>query len=135
MTQNANQSKSWLDITEQIFDFATNVRKSFVEGSDADKKRILQVIGAKHTLRNQRLSIDIHAPLLAISNKLRKEQNKLNSFEPLKTTIKQTKNRAINPAVPNWLGMADVIITEIEELFCLPNKIFFNRLPVCKSIL
>ncbi|MFH1656836.1 MAG: zinc ribbon domain-containing protein, partial [Candidatus Nealsonbacteria bacterium] len=79
-----NRVDSWLNKTEECFNFARDAKKSFENGDLSKKKEILSALGSNLLLKDKILSISIEKPLFQIE-KVAFQVKRINErLEPLK---------------------------------------------------
>lgn len=73
---------TWIERAEAMFSFADAVKQRFASGDIQKKKDILRLLGSNHTLKGQKISIDIEKPLLALQTAAKEVQAIHERFEP-----------------------------------------------------
>ena len=61
-----NRVNKWLEIAEQVFDFAQDARRKFESGTLEEKRQILICLGSNFILKDKILTIDIKKPFHTI---------------------------------------------------------------------
>lgn len=93
----------WVNLAEKYFEFAENARSSFETGSLETKKSILYGLGSNLYLKDNKLSVELVKPLLAIKNVAKEARDINKMFEPLDTIEKQGQLSNFYSQDPNLL--------------------------------
>ncbi len=99
-----SRAENWLELTEQVFDFATYAHSAFLKGDVHKKKEIMMALGSNPTILNGKLSIQPHfwfKPIIESYPALEMEYRRL---EPTKTPATKCKTDRFAMVGSTWLG-------------------------------
>jgi len=106
-----NRVQRWLELSEQIFEFASTARDRFEKGDSKVKKEILDAIGSNLTLKDKKLIIEAKKPFFIIQTSLADGASETGSIEPETTGVTQGHNTALCALCPKRLGDLDDVRT------------------------
>ena len=92
----------WMKTTEQVFDFAANARKNFLDGTPETKKSILMALGQNPTLTNGILEIPPYKWLQPIIDEYPALEQAYRAAEPKKSTVKPERNGDLQTIISSW---------------------------------
>lgn len=96
------KSKTWFDIAEQVFDFASIAKNSF-ESGDLEKRRLIfRSLGSNWILSGEKLSLDIHSWFLPLQKKENIHSGQLSRLEPSKKGISMRNTHASSDVILEW---------------------------------
>jgi len=101
----------WLELSEQIFEFASTARDRFEKGDSKVKKEILDAIGSNLTLKDKKLIIEARKPFFIIQSSLADGASETESIELETTGMTQGHNTAFGALCPKRLGDLDDVRT------------------------
>ena len=94
--------KRSLDLTAETFNFAARAKKNFQNGSQEDKRTILQELGSNLFLKDKKLEIQLEKPFQIIERGLRVFGGENEALEPLKTGSFEAKSELSDSVFPSW---------------------------------
>ena len=97
----------WLELTERAFNFATNARARFINGTPEIKRTILQALGTNITLLDGKIRIKPEKWLVPIIEKNPELEKQYQMLEPAKIHHNKGKEQAIAGIRETWLGRED----------------------------
>lgn len=77
------RANQWVELAEQAFEFASQVKRWFAEGDLMTKKEILMAIGSNLVLKDKKLSIEARNPFLILETSLYPVGETEPAFEPI----------------------------------------------------
>ena len=104
LRQVEDRADNWLELTEKVFDFATNARDAFINGDLETKKSILMALGSNPTLKDGKLSIEVNEWFIPIAEKCPALQEEYLALEPSQTPINKERTEAIASIRSRLLG-------------------------------
>lgn len=72
----------WLELTENVFKFATHAKYWFEEGDIEAKKTVFQNLGQNFLLKDGKLTVELHKPFAAIQEGMEKMRAEFPGFSP-----------------------------------------------------
>ena len=64
-----SRADKWLELTEQVFDFASSAKRVFANGTDEEKRQVFLSLSNNVTLLNGKLDIELHPWFIPIQQK------------------------------------------------------------------
>ena len=101
------RADNWLELTEQVFDFATHARESFINGDIETKKQILVALGSNPTLKDGKLSIDANEWFIPIMKNKKAIEAEIEGLEPSQMQINKGREGYEDLSRPCLLGGRD----------------------------
>lgn len=98
-----SRANNWLELTEQVFNFATRAQESFINGSLKTKKEIMMSLGSNPTILNGKLSIQPHSWFIPIIENQKSLQQIPATFEPTETLVNKSKTDQFSSVGCTWL--------------------------------
>ncbi len=98
-----NRADRWLELTEELFDFATYAHSAFLKGDLQRKKEIMMALGSNPTILNGKLNIEAHPWLVPIINDYPALEAKYRRLEPMKIGLHKHKTDVISDVGSMWL--------------------------------
>lgn len=95
---------NWLDTAEKVFDFATNARYWFNEGTINQKRSIVATIGLNLTLEDGLLRCDLLKPFEVIKQGAEMLKNESKKIEPSERIIITAQSSSSEYSNPFWGG-------------------------------
>ncbi len=92
LTQTEGRAEKWLELTEQVFNFATYARIHFHEGDMHAKKQIMMSLGSNPTIKDKKLSIDLSEFFIPIAEAYPELERAYLALEPTKNSQCKRKN-------------------------------------------
>ena len=102
---------NWLERAEEALIFAQNAKLAFENGTLQRKREILNTLGSNLLLKDRKLRINLENCLLPMQKVDTGSGNKKSGFEPLNLRVDKRKNRAFDPARPDWLWGTNFVIS------------------------
>jgi len=124
------RANKWLEITEKTFDFASQARYWFKNGTPEEKTQILQALGSNLILKDKKLYFELKKPFTwvkAVSDGFPEVRA---MFEPKKLGLNERKLEKLfsqNPILRRTLDEVRTWIIENMDSFYVPS--FKERLP------
>ena len=106
MTRIDGQSKSaknWVELTEKTFNFARYARIHFDNGDINTRRTIFINLGSNHSLKGQKISLDLHPALKVIADNLKQAEVEISSVRTSEDAFIERQNGAFDPACPRLL--------------------------------
>ena len=101
------RADNWLELTEQVFDFATHARESFINGDIETKKQILVALGSNPMLKDGKLSIDANEWFIPIIENKKAIEAEIEGLEPSQMQINKGREGHEDLTRPCLLGGRD----------------------------
>lgn len=102
--QGVNQ---WLKLTEQTFNFATYAKVWFEKGDYERKTHILQALGQNFWLKDGKLTVELHKPLLVLKKGLENEVLEKAMLEPGILHSTKQKSSRFATVFSHWSGQGE----------------------------
>ncbi|PIR17675.1 MAG: hypothetical protein COV46_03180 [Deltaproteobacteria bacterium CG11_big_fil_rev_8_21_14_0_20_49_13] len=93
---------NWLELTEKVFDFATNAHTAFLNGNMETKKQILMALGSNPTLKDGKLSITASEWLVPIEKAYPSLEAAYQGLEPAQTPENTKRMGQIGAIRSTW---------------------------------
>ncbi len=97
----------WLELTEELFDFATYAHSAFLKGDLQRKKEIMMALGSNPTILHGKLRIEAHPWLVPIVNEYPALEAEYRRLEPMKNGEDKHKTDAFSHVSSMWLRIVD----------------------------
>jgi len=123
----------WVNLSEQVFEFACTARARFAKGDAKTKKEILAAIGSNLTLKDKKLCIEARKPFFILEKSMPADKPRNGSIEPENTGLLYEQKRARAFHRPKGLGDVDDVRTYGRRFKKLVKEIytFFQRRSLC----
>jgi hypothetical protein len=112
----------WLELAEDVFTFARDVRLRFETGDWDTKKQILQMLGSKFVLKDKKLDITLDDLLFEVPTIAKEAKKRSDALEPPTTLDNSGENGDSRPFSPALLRGQDSDL--LRKLMGLPGKPF-----------
>ena len=114
-----NKRDDWIDLTEKVFDFATNAREHFQRGDRETKKSILMALGSNFLIREGKLTFDIHPWFIPVRKYLAESAIVITTFEPTKKGSVERTTKPSEDENTIWLQTLNEVRTTLA-IYMLP---------------
>lgn len=101
------RGERWLELTEKVFDFSTNARRVFRDGTDDERRTIFGQLGGNITLLDKRLNIEYHPWFTPIAEKYPEIARAFEEVRTKEFDSPKEKKAAIAAIHSNWLRGLD----------------------------
>lgn len=101
------RADNWLELTEQVFDFATYARAQFQNGNLIKKRQILTTLGGNFTLLNGKLSITPNEWLIPIEKDYPSIEKSYLKVRTNKNATSSDREMALASISENWRASGD----------------------------
>lgn len=101
------RANKWLELSEKTFHFATYARYWFVNGTNEQKRGILQTLGSNLTLNDQKVLINLDEPFMILKKFKENEAKSLEKLEHIESVDLLGNIEAYATQFPNWLPSLD----------------------------
>ncbi|MGH9924712.1 MAG: recombinase family protein [Nitrososphaeraceae archaeon] len=101
------RADKWLELTEKVFDFATNALSNFRYGTPDDRKTIFTTLGNSFTLKNKNLEITLCEWFVPIQKEYAELERAFMGVRTDKSMTLQSKKAAFAAINANWLRGRD----------------------------
>ncbi len=101
------RADKWLELTERVFDFATNARYIFNNGTDTERRDVFTALGGSLTLRDQRVHIELYPWFVPIKEKYPAIARSLRKVRTNQNASSKEKTDALTSASSQWLRGRD----------------------------
>ncbi len=118
----AQRADNWLELAEDVFAFARDVKQKFETGNWQVKKSLLQILGSKFVLTNKKLDITLNELLFPVPTIIKEAKKQDDWLEPPTSSINTGENADLRPISPTLLRGQDSDL--LRELMGLPGKPF-----------
>ncbi len=98
-----SRAERWLELTEQVFDFATYALSAFLKGNLQTKREIMMSLGSNPTILSGNLSIEPHPWLVPIIKSYPALEAEYRRLEPNKNTMNKSKTDRFASVGFTWL--------------------------------
>ncbi len=98
------RANNWLELSEKTFHFATYARYWFINGTNEQKRGILQTLGSNLTLKDQKVLINLDKPLVILKNFKENEAKSLEKLEHIESVDLLGNIEVYATQFPNWLS-------------------------------
>lgn len=98
-----NRADRWLELTEELFDFATYAHSAFLKGDLQRKKEIMMALGSNPTILDGKLRIEAHPWLVPIVNEYPALEAEYHRLEPMKNGEDKSKSDHFATVASTWL--------------------------------
>ena len=98
-----NRAERWLELTEQVFDFATYAHSAFLNGNLQTKREIMSALGSNPTIINGKVSIPLHPWLIPLKENVFALNAEVARLEPEENSSVKSKNTSFSTDVSTWL--------------------------------
>lgn len=110
------RAESWMELTEQAFNFATYARIKFRNGDLKAKRDILMSLGTNLTLKDQKLSLEPNEWLLPIGLKYPElEKEYLSKVRTNEKASLEGKEEALSQIYDSWRAIVDAVAARINS--------------------
>lgn len=109
LNDSRHRADTWLDLTEKTFNFANQAKSWFENGSQEEKKTILEIIGSNLFLKDKKLFIEAEIPFHIIEDALKVLPDTKSRFEPPKDPLYKRKKEAWTSLNPSWCSVVDEV--------------------------
>ena len=120
-----SRADNWLELTENAFNFITNLREAFKSSDIRLKKDILMALGKKITLKDENLSIEPNEWLIPIKEKYPVLEEQFLGLEPAESLLNTRKNEGLVSVCSQWKSILYEVRTRIIGL---GSEIFISNL-------
>jgi DNA invertase Pin-like site-specific DNA recombinase len=110
--------------TKEAFEFASSVRKKFIEGDYLTKKRILATVGSKPILKDKNLMFEAISPYVLFEKFNSDENGKTCRFETQNNALKQGWNKQSDDKNVTLLRERNSVRTSDQKLRKLVGSIY-----------
>jgi len=122
LNNTAQRADHWLELAEDVFTFARDVKHKFETGDWQAKKNLLQILGSKFVLKDKKLEITLNELLFPVPTIIKEAEKQNNRLEP-PTSIAITGEKSnLRPISPTLLRGQDSNL--LRKLMGLPGKPF-----------
>ncbi len=97
------RAERWLELTEQVFDFATYAHSAFLRGGIQTKRNIMMALGSNPTIINGKLNVEPHPWLVPIIDCYKSMNLDNVGLEPLKIASTKQRTDTISDVSSMWL--------------------------------
>ena len=104
LKENQEDSKNWIALAEDSFNFMVYAKLRLQYGTIEDKKKILLGLGSNPTLLDKKVNISLQNYLQIINDSTRALNQKKPMFQPLNFGLDKGKNTANNDLMSSWQG-------------------------------
>ena len=101
------RTDNWIKLTEEVFEFAVNARKKFINGDFKTKKEIINGLGSNWTLINKKISMDPHKWLVPIIENYSPLEKEYKALELDKKPLNKAQTEHLNSVIARWQGRKD----------------------------
>ncbi len=98
-----SRAERWLELTEQVFDFATYAHSAFLNGDIQRKREIMMALGSNPTILNGKLSVQPHPWFIPIINSHPSLVEESIRLEPTENPIDKSKTDHFDMIGFTWL--------------------------------
>lgn len=106
-----SRAENWLELTEQVFDFATYAHVAFLKGEVHKKKEIMMALGSNPTILDGKLSIQPHPWFVPIIESYPALKMEFERLEPAESTGTKCKTDQFALVGSTWLRLLDAFRT------------------------
>ncbi len=109
LRQTEVRANNWIQAAEQAFEFITNAKETFKNGSPEDRRRVFMGLGQNFTLKDQKLDVELREWLVPIANNYQDlEQTYLDRVRTKQKTSSTTvSEEAFTYVSENWRARRD----------------------------
>jgi len=118
------RSDHWLETTERVFNFISNVRTAFNEGNYSVKRNILMALGKGFDIKDGKLYIEFNDWLVPIDEGYKQLEEQYLKLELENSGDFELENEIFEPLCRTWLGIVDEVRT---FLLCVNEDIFIHK--------
>ena len=108
------RADNWIEVTEEIFEFAVNARERFIKGDFETKKDIINKLGSNWTLNDGKVSMEAHKWLKPIIDGYSSLEQEYLALEPRKKPLNKRKTERLGSVITRWQGRRD---SNSQDLF------------------
>lgn len=101
------RADKWLELTEQVFNFATNAREAFRHGDVKTKRSIFKSLGQTFIIKDKKLTIELNEWFKPIQEDYPLLEERYLRLKPTENVITNNKNDDLNGVRSEWLGRKD----------------------------
>jgi hypothetical protein len=101
------RADKWLELTERVFDFATNARYIFNNGTDTERRDVFTALGGSLTLRDQLVCIELYPWFVPIKERYPAIERSLRKVRTNKNASSKEKTDALTSVSSQWLRGLD----------------------------
>ena len=101
------RTDNWIKLTEEVFEFAVNARKKFINGDFKTKKEIINGLGSNWTLINKKISMDPHKWLVPIIENYSPLEKEYKALELTKKPLNKGQMEHLSSVITRWQGRKD----------------------------
>ncbi len=98
-----SRAERWLELTEQVFDFATYAHSAFLNGDIHKKREIMMALGSNPTILDGKLSVQPHPWFVPIINNYPALAAEYARLEPTEMPMNKSKTDQIALVGSTWL--------------------------------
>ncbi len=99
-----SRAERWLELTEQVFDFATYAHSAFLKGDLQVKREIMLALGSNPTIIDGKLRIEPHKWFVPIIDAYPAIESLFQRFEPAEKGYVDCKSDRFEAVASTWLG-------------------------------
>jgi site-specific DNA recombinase len=103
LAKTENRAERWLELTEDVFDFATYAHSAFLNGTLQTKREIMTALGSNPTIINGKLNVPPHPWLVPIINNAIALNEEFARLEPQESAINKRTTNSISTVGCTWL--------------------------------
>lgn len=108
INESHDRAKSWVDLTEQAFSFATHAKERFVIGDVRTKREILATMGSHFELSQGKLQIQQVEWLIPISDNAKQINEDVKRLELMEKSSIYEKTPAVAEVYSRWGGQPEL---------------------------
>ena len=102
-----SRAERWLELTEQVFDFATYAHTAFLNGDVHKKREIMMALGSNPTILDGKLTVQPHPWFVPIINSYPALAMEYTRLEPTELSMNKSKSDQFELVASTWLGDRD----------------------------
>ena len=108
------RADNWIELTEQVFEFAVNARDRFINGDIETKKSIINGLGSNWVLMDGKVSMEAHKWLKPIIEGYSPLEKEYKALELTKKPLNKGQMEHLSSVITRWQGRKD---SNLQDLF------------------
>ncbi|HPC30796.1 MAG TPA: hypothetical protein PK862_02595, partial [Candidatus Pacearchaeota archaeon] len=98
------RADNWIELTEQVFEFAVNARDRFINGDIETKKSIINGLGSNWVLMDGKVSMEAHKWLEPIIEGYSPLEKEYKALELTKKPLNKGQMEHLSSVITRWQG-------------------------------
>ena len=126
-SEHETRTQNWREVAEQVFNFATFAIDNFRKGDPKKKKEIFISLGQNHSLKDQKLSLELYKWLKVIKKENNEIEKEVEMLEPKKNRTVTTQNGTLRTNSLKWYAGEDSNLQALRHWCLKPACLPFHH--------